>query len=328
VTDVRPLTGRTVLVPRSLDRAVGLAARLHELGATVLVSPVIERAPADDLAALDDAARDLAAGAYAWVLVTSVNAVDELAAAWTRVAAGSLGRAPARWAAVGPSTARALREAGVEPALVPEDHSALGLLAALRSLASPSPESSERGAPLRGPGSDTGPVPSDLSEPGARRRDRRSDNAPDAGGPRVLLPLGDLAQPTLERGLAAMGARPHVVTAYRTVTHLIDGEVRDAWAAGDVDAVVLTSGSVTREVATQLGPRDDVVGVAIGSPTARAAEEVGLRVAAVAATADDAGLADATVRALTAPELSEPESRIPAPRSDNPEETTDRGASS
>ncbi|MFC8734444.1 uroporphyrinogen-III synthase [Luteimicrobium sp. NPDC057192] len=306
MTDERPLAGRTVLVPRSLDRAVGLAARLHELGAEVLVSPVIERAPADDLAALDDAARDLADGAYAWVLVTSVNAVDELAAAWTRVASASLGSAPARWAAVGPSTARALREAGFEPALVPEDHSALGLLAALRSLASPSPE---------------------LSEAHGSRVPSRSDKSDD-GGPRVLLPLGDLAQPTLERGLAAMGARPHVVTAYRTVTHLIDGEVREAWAAGDVDAVVLTSGSVTREVATQLGARDDVVGVAIGSPTARAAEEVGLRVAAVAATADDAGLADATVRALTTPDVSEAHGTPLPPDSDNSRETTDRGASS
>ncbi len=296
-------------MPRSLDRAVGLAARLHELGAEVLVSPVIERAPADDLDALDDAARDLAAGGYAWVLVTSVNAVDELAAAWARVAAGALGDAPARWAAVGPSTARALREIGVEPALVPEDHSALGLLAALRSLANPSstPE---------------------LSEPGEPRASRASDSSGDDGGPRVLLPLGDLARPTLERGLAAMGARPHVVTAYRTVTHLIDAEVRDAWAAGTVDAVVLTSGSVTREVATQLGPRDDVVGVAIGTPTAHAAAEVGLRVAAVAATADDAGLADATVHALTPTDLSEPGAPRASRASDNSRETTDRGASS
>jgi uroporphyrinogen-III synthase len=235
------------------------------------------------------------------VLVTSVNAVDELAAAWARVASGSLGDAPARWAAVGPSTARALRDVGVEPALVPEDHSALGLLAALRSI-------------------------SDLSEPGSRIREPRSDRSDD-GGPRVLLPLGDLAQPTLERGLAAMGARPHVVTAYRTVTHLIDAEAREAWAVGTVDAVVLTSGSVTREVATQLGARDDVVGVAIGTPTARAAEEVGLRIGAVAATADDAGLADATVRALT-PDPSERHGTLLPPGSDNSRETTDRGASS
>ncbi|MGC5165739.1 uroporphyrinogen-III synthase [Luteimicrobium sp. DT211] len=302
----RPLDGRTVLVPRSLDRAVGLAARLHELGAQVLVSPVIERAPADDLGALDDAARDLAAAGYAWVLVTSVNAVDELAAAWSRVAPGDrLGGAPARWAAVGPSTARALREVGVEAALVPEDHSALGLLAALRSLAAPT-ESSERESRIRAPRSDTS----------------------DVGGPRVLLPLGDLAQPTLERGLTAMGARPHVVTAYRTVTHLIDGATRDAWADGDVDAVVLTSGSVAREVATQLGPRDGVVGVAIGPPTARAAEEAGLHVAAVATTADDAGLADATVRALTPLDLSEARGPQASRGSDDPVETTDRGASS
>jgi uroporphyrinogen-III synthase len=292
------LDGRTVLVPRSLDRAVGLAARLHELGARVLVSAVIERAPADDLAPLDDAVRGLARGAYAWVLVTSVNAVDELAAAWRRANApgslaadSSLASAPARWATVGPTTAKALRDAGVEPSLVPEDHSALGLLGALRSVA----------------------LAPDVSEREGSIDHSRSDKPDD--GPRVLLPLGDLAQPTLERGLAAMGARPHVVTAYRTVTHPIDPDVRDAWDAGEVDAVVLTSGSVAREVARQLGLRDDVAGVAIGSPTARAAREAGLRIDAVATTADDAGLADATAHALT-PDPSEPQGSRDLPRSD------------
>jgi uroporphyrinogen-III synthase len=291
-----PLDGRTVLVPRSLDRAVGLAARLHELGARVLVSAVIERAPADDLAPLDDAACDLARGVYAWVLVTSVNAVDELAAAWRRAsrpdgtaaddtdgslaADRSLAGAPTRWAAVGPTTAKALRDVGVEPSLVPEDHSALGLLGALRAVA----------------------LAPDVSEREGSVDHSRSDTSDD--GPRVLLPLGDLAQPTLERGLTAMGARPHVVVAYRTVTHPIDSEVRDAWDAGEVDAVVLTSGSVAREVARQLGPRGNVAGVAIGSPTARAAHEAGLRIAAVATTADDAGLVEAAARAL-APDLSD-----------------------
>lgn len=266
-----PLAGRTVLVPRSLDRALGLAARLHADGAEVLVAPVIDRAPADDLDALDDAARDLAAGRYAWVLVTSVNAVDELAAAVTRTTPDAgLGDAPVRWAAVGPSTARALRAVGVEPDLVPADASALGLLAALRD------------------------VVLDATP------DSTTPDGPGSTAPEILLPLGDLARPTLERGLTALGARPHVVTAYRTVTHAIDADVRAAWDAGRVDAVVLTSGSVAREVAAQLGPREGVVAVAIGSPTRTAATEVGLAVGATATTPDDAGLA-AAVRAALAP---------------------------
>ncbi len=59
-------------------------------------------------------------------------------------------------------------------------------------------------------------------------------------------------------------------------------------------------GSVAREVARQLGPRDDVVGVAIGDPTARAARDVGLRLDAVAERPTDAALAAALVGALAA----------------------------
>ncbi|MDF2846978.1 MAG: uroporphyrinogen-III synthase, partial [Oerskovia sp.] len=40
-----PLAGTTVLLPRSPERAAPLASRLRAQGATVLVSPAIERAP-------------------------------------------------------------------------------------------------------------------------------------------------------------------------------------------------------------------------------------------------------------------------------------------
>ncbi|PJI93675.1 uroporphyrinogen-III synthase [Luteimicrobium subarcticum] len=270
-----PLAGRTVLVPRALDRALGLAARLHELGAQVLVSAVVERAPAEDVDAIDSAARDLVAGRFTWTLVTSVNAIDELGAAVTR-AGGALVDVPTRWAAVGPATAKALGAVGVEPELVPAESSAIGLLAALRALSVASA--------------------TDRAGSGAETGDDTSATAP---GPEVLLPLGDLARPTLARGLAAMGARQHVVTVYRTVTHPIDADVAAAWHDGRVDAVVLTSGSVAREISGQLGARDDVAGVAIGEPTRRAATEAGLRLDAVAATPDDAGLAAAVVVALT-----------------------------
>src|SRR5690606_24438781 len=115
----------------------------------------------------------------------------------------------------------------------------------------------------------------------------------------VLLPQGDLAAPTMHDGLHDLGYVPHVVTAYRTVTHALAPEVVAAWRGGEVDAVVLTSGSVAREVARQLGPRDDVAGVAIGDPTARAAREVGLRLDVVADRPTDAALATAVRTALT-----------------------------
>ncbi|OLT54557.1 uroporphyrinogen-III synthase [Cellulosimicrobium sp. CUA-896] len=104
-----PLAGRTVLLPRAPERAAALAQELRAAGAEVLVSPAIERAPVEDTAPVDDALALLADGRFAWVVVTSVNAIDELAASAARrgTSLADVARA-ARWAAVGPATRRAL----------------------------------------------------------------------------------------------------------------------------------------------------------------------------------------------------------------------------
>lgn len=266
------LAGRTVLVPRAPERAAGLAATLRGAGAHVLVSPAIERAPVEDTAPVDGALARLVHGDFAWVVVTSVNAIDELLASAARqgVDLGDAARR-ARWAAVGPATRRALEAVGVTVELEPDENSARGLVAAFAALP-PSDQASTSG------------------DQGSTSRGRGV----------VLLPQGDLAAPTMHDGLHDLGYVPHVVTVYRTVTHTLAPDVVAAWRAGAVDAVVLTSGSVAREVARQLGPRDDVVGVAIGDPTARAARDVGLRLDAVAERPTDAALAAALVGALAA----------------------------
>jgi uroporphyrinogen-III synthase len=243
---VTDLTGRTVLLPRSPDRAAGLAALLRAAGADVVVAPVIERAPAPDVDALATAVTDVVAGRYAWVVITSVNAVDALVG--TGGPGGrSLADAPVRWAAVGPATVRALAGVGITTDLVPDDASADGLVTAF------------------------GTQP--------------------AGG-RVLLPLGDLARPTLRDGLTALGWAPDVVTAYRTVR----SDLPDDVARRRYDAVVVTSGSVAREIAAQHGTADPVV--AIGRPSAEAAHSAGLTVAAVADHPTDAALAAAVTTVL------------------------------
>lgn len=247
------LARRTVLVARAPERAAGLVERLRGAGAAVVAAPVIDRAPADDVAALDAAALAIAEGRYAWVVVTSVNAVDAIVGAAARTDSRIAGGA--RWAAVGQTTRRALEAVGIAVDLVPDgEASAAGLVAAF-----PSP-----------------PAPETASAPA-----------------RVLLPLGDLAASTLLDGLTALGWAPDVVTAYRTVSRDLPDDV----AARALDAVVVTSGSVARQVARQLGTRTPVV--AIGRPSADAAREVGLRVAAVADHPTDEALAAAVVRALS-----------------------------
>ncbi|ARU51715.1 hypothetical protein CBR64_09690 [Cellulosimicrobium cellulans] len=272
------LAGRTVLVPRAPERAAGLAATLRHAGARVLVSPAIERARVEDAAPVDGAVARLAHGDFAWVVVTSVNAIDELVASAARQGVDLSDAARrSRWAAVGPATRRALEAVGIQVDLEPTENSARGLVAAFTTLASTDHASTS-------------------ANPGSPSADQGS---PSRGRGVVLLPQGDLAAPTMHDGLHDLGYVPHVVTVYRTVTHALAPEVVAAWRAGEVDAVVLTSGSVAREVARQLGPRDDVAGVAIGDPTARAARAVGLRLDVVAERPTDAALAAAVDAALT-----------------------------
>ena len=113
-----------MVVTRSGPRAAGLVTALEAAGATVLELALTEQAdPADGGAALRAAAGDL--GARAWVVLTSVNAVERFVAASSDP--GAL--RGVRVAVVGPASADALRAtAGVEPDLVPAVHSAAGLV--------------------------------------------------------------------------------------------------------------------------------------------------------------------------------------------------------
>jgi uroporphyrinogen-III synthase len=108
-----------------------LVTRLAAEGAVAQAVPMIEIVPPVDLAALDAAVLALAAGEYAWVGFTSVNA---LAAVLDRTAHLDISPAvPAdtRVAAVGPTTAAALRAAGIPVDLVPENGGSAATLGAI-----------------------------------------------------------------------------------------------------------------------------------------------------------------------------------------------------
>lgn len=124
-----PLAGRHVVVTRARAQAGALAAALEAAGARVSVAPAIRVEPVPDLAPLHAALRSLER--YRWVLFASRNAVEI-----TFDAARALGPGGAAWArvrtgAVGPATAAALRERGIEPAVVAERRVAEGLVEAV-----------------------------------------------------------------------------------------------------------------------------------------------------------------------------------------------------
>ena len=75
---MKPLAGRTILITRPADQSVELVRRLRRLGATAIVAPAIEIAPMRS-AALTTALRDLSAGRFAWITLTSRATVEMLA---------------------------------------------------------------------------------------------------------------------------------------------------------------------------------------------------------------------------------------------------------
>ncbi len=119
---VLPLAGWRVLVPRPSAGRSPAEVALAAAGAEAVVVPLIETVPPEDPTELDDALLALESGWYGWLAVTSAAAVPVLVDR-AQESAGSLTQLLAdgqvRVAAVGPGTARALREVGVEPDLVP-----------------------------------------------------------------------------------------------------------------------------------------------------------------------------------------------------------------
>ena len=100
---------------------------------------------------------------------------------------------------------------------------------------------------------------------------------------RVLIPQSDIAEPTLVAGLATLGLEVEYVSAYRTVGVPVSEYVAADVASGRIRAVLLTSGSVARQVQSQLGPLpDEIVVAAIGPRTAFDARAVGLSVHLIA----------------------------------------------
>ena len=126
----RPLYGVRIVVTRaSGDRALHEA--LTNLGATVIHLPTIEIADPPSWTEVDDAIHEIATGAHQWVAFSSIHGVEKFCA--RVVAAGLDARAfsTVKIAAVGPSTARALREIGIVADLVPAKYTGEALAAEL-----------------------------------------------------------------------------------------------------------------------------------------------------------------------------------------------------
>jgi uroporphyrinogen III methyltransferase/synthase len=253
--ETKPLFGWTVLLPRTKDQAGATSERLAFYGAHADIVPTISVEPPRTPQQMDRAIRGLVTGRYEWIGFTSVNAVRAVREKFEESGLDARAFSGLKIAAVGGVTAKALRDWGLVPDLVPSgEQSAAGLLA-------------------------DWPEYDDVLDPINR----------------VFLPRADIATDTLVAGLQEMGWEVDDVTAYRTVRAAPPAaEVRDAIKSGAYDAVVFTSSSTVRNLVGIAGkPHPSTVVAVIGPATAKAAEEAGLHVDVMAPEASSDALVDA-----------------------------------
>jgi uroporphyrinogen III methyltransferase/synthase len=255
----QPLEGRTVIVTRAASQAADFTTLLENYGAKVIVCPTIEIREPDNYDRLDEALDHLYG--YDWLIFTSTNAVDFFLKRLTNRGLQISDLDEIKVCAIGQRTADKLHDAHVHVDLVPTQSTAEGVFAALSEFA----------------GGDT-----HLS------------------GLNVLLPRAAAGRDYLPKALEQAGARVDVVTTYQTVLpENFDQGKLAAMLAGSGDCIAFTSPSTIKNLAKLFDTHDlgktlpGLVVACIGSVTAEAATEYGLRVDIIPQQTTTADLAQA-----------------------------------
>lgn len=124
--------------------------------------------------------------------------------------------------------------------------------------------------------------------------------------PTICLPQSQLAAPTLAQGLSQLGWQVDAVAAYTTVPlPQLPAHLKTQWQAGAWDAVVVTAGSSAQALLQLLGPPPEKTAVvSIGQSTTARCRELGLRVDATAATPRAEHITQAIINLFKAKDFS------------------------
>jgi len=124
------LAGLRVLVGRAKHQASALSAGLKALGAEVIEVPFIEIRPPRSYSVFDAALRKIAV--YDWLILTSVNGVDAVAARLHRLRIAMENLRHLQIAAIGPATQKQIEKLGLAVAVVPPRYVAESVVESLR----------------------------------------------------------------------------------------------------------------------------------------------------------------------------------------------------
>jgi uroporphyrinogen III methyltransferase / synthase len=208
----KPLLNKIVFAACSSKKMTDLTAGLEALGGTVVPLPVIEVKEIIDKHPLDEALLSLEK--YSWIIFTSaygvaffVKRLEELKIQQDRMVRPKI-------CAVGPATAKALKDCGFDIALVPEQYVAEGVIQAL---------------------------------------DHHCGGLRHLAGNHILLPRALQARDVLPKALAEAGAQVDVVACYETLsTEMDETTIRQLYGMAP-DLVVFTSSSTIKNLIAILG---------------------------------------------------------------------------
>ena len=125
-----PLAGIHVLVGRARHQASALSAGLKKLGADVIEIPFIEIRKPRSYKPLDTSLKALAK--YDWLILTSVNGVEAIAARMKRLRIPKKNLKHIQIAAIGPATREEIEKVGLKVAVVPQRYIAESVVESLR----------------------------------------------------------------------------------------------------------------------------------------------------------------------------------------------------
>lgn len=257
--DRGPLFGRTVVITRAATQGDSMRGALLDEGAAPMDVPMLRFEAPSDPSVLDAALDRLCARGYDVAAFTSANGVERTFMALRAKGRDARAFGGAAVVAIGPATAASLVERGITPDAVAKEFIGESVAASIAAL---------RGDAM--------------------------------AGTRVLLARAEVARDALPAALRAMGATVDVAPAYRTVAPSGDvvAPLREALAAGRVDAVTLTSSSTATHLCDALGADapellSHTAVASIGPVTSDTARARGLRVTIEARTYTVPGLLDA-----------------------------------
>ncbi|XAS66258.1 uroporphyrinogen-III synthase [Micrococcaceae bacterium Sec5.7] len=275
------LEGARVLITRSPDRSEALVAALRQTGAEPLLFPLIDFERARDQHSLDVAFDALGAGAYSWLVVSSITTVRALKdkAAERGLTLDQCVPPSTRVATIGQSSRRVLESEGLTVHLVPNGvQSAAGLLAVWPG---------GRGSVLL-PQAD---IATPLLGEGIRSRGANVQTVI------AYCTVDYPANPS--RRLSTGPSAAAKDSGGRQAAAVLDpAEAKAEIDAGRLHAVLAASPSAVRRIQAALSPLAGCRLVVIGRSTAEEAGSLGLEVASVASEPTPGGLVAAVIEAL------------------------------